>query len=340
MLQRAASGPPLALQRSVTRLLPLVTSAVLATYMPFCTPRIHSTMPQAEVQKHMNELWDSPDDVASRDLEYGPWGKEHAPNADATFTFAHLKTNGISPGMTIKDPEGREWSVKQSPDEGKVEVTLSRVLSALGYHQPPVYHLETFSMMDEHGLRTMPGGRFRPKLKELDEVGEWSWQQNPFVGTKPYEGLLVILMVFNSSDLKNSNNSLYEFKPKGADAELAASGAKKEQWYVVRDLGAALGETARLTPKENKPDIFAREKFISSVHDGFVEFSYHGWHQELFLNRITPADVRWGCELLSKLTDRQWDEAFHAGGYDPAIAARFIETLKKRIAQGLQVEGA
>jgi len=186
-------------------------------------------------------------------------------------------------------------------------------------------------MKDEHGLRTMPGGRFRPKLKELDELGDWSWQENPFVGTKPYQGLLVVLMVFNSSDLKNSNNSLYEFKPKDGP---------HERWYVVRDIGTALGETARLTPKRNDPDIFAREKFISSVHDGFVEFSYHGWHQELFNNRMTPADVRWGCELLSKLTDRQWDDAFRAGGYDPATAARFIGSLKKRIAQGLQLEGA
>ena len=145
-------------------------------------------------------------------------------------------------------------------------------------------------------------------------------------------------MVFESSDLKNSNNSLYEFKPKGSDAALSASGEKKERWYVVRDIGTALGETARLTPRRNDPALFAREKFISSVHDGFVEFSYHGWHQELFFNRITPSDVRWGCELLSKLTDKQWDDAFRAGGYEPAAASRFIDTLKKRIAQGLQLE--
>ena len=77
----------------------------------------------------------------------------------------------------------------------------------------------------------------------------------------------------------------------------------------MRDIGTALGETARLTPKRNDPDLFAREKFISRVPDGFVEFSYHGWHQELFRNRVTPADVRWGCELLSELTDKQWDDA-------------------------------
>jgi hypothetical protein len=315
----------------MTRLLPVVTSAVFATYMPFCTPPVRSTMQPDAAQKHMAELWQPPDDLASRDMIYGPWGAEYAPNPDATYTFDHLKTNGISPGMTVKDPEGREWSVKQSPTEGRVEVTLSRVLSAVGYHQPPVYHVETFHMRDEHGLRTMPGGRFRPKLKELEELGDWSWQQNPFVGTKPYQGLLVILMVFNSSDLKNSNNSLYEYKPKDG---------RHERWYVVRDIGTALGETARLTPKRNDPDLFASAHFIKKVRDGFVEFGYDGWHQELFSDRITPADVRWGCELLSKLTDKQWDDAFVAGGYDPATASQFIDTLKKRIAQGLQLEAA
>src|SRR5258708_5915333 len=193
-------GKWLAQPSAMTRLLPILTSAVFATYTPFCVQRIHSTMAPADAQQHMTELWQAPDDVASQDLEFGPWGQEHAPKADATFTFDHLKTKGVSPGMTVKDPEGHEWSVKQSPDEGKVEGTLSRVLSALGYHQPPVYYLQTFSMPDEHTVRTMPGGRFRPKLKELEDLGEWSWQQNPFVGTKPYEGLFVILMGFEGSD--------------------------------------------------------------------------------------------------------------------------------------------
>src|SRR5262245_33593590 len=211
----------------MTRVMPmLLTWIVVATYMPFCSPRIHSTTSPEDAERHMSELWQEPGDVASLDLLYGPWGKARAPRPDETFVFKHLKSTGVSPGMTVKDDEDREWSVKQNPDEGRVEVTLSRVLSAIGYRQPPVYHLETFSMKDEHGLRTMPGGRFRPKLKELDDLGEWSWQENPFVGTKPYQGLLVILMVFNSSDLKNSNNTLYEYKDHG----------RHERWYVVRDL--------------------------------------------------------------------------------------------------------
>jgi hypothetical protein len=45
--------------------------------------------------------------------------------------------------LTVRDPQGREWHVKQPPHteqsaEGPVEIVLSRVLSAVGCHQPPV----------------------------------------------------------------------------------------------------------------------------------------------------------------------------------------------------------
>jgi len=153
-------------------------------------------------------------------------------------------------------------------------------------------------------------------------------QQNPFVGTKPYQALLVILMMFDSTDLKNSNNSLYEYKPKGGDPQ---------RWYAVRDLGSALGETARLDPKRNDPDIFERHKFVSAVRDHIVEFSYHGWHQELYKDRITPEEVQWAADLVGRVTDKQWSEAFDAAGYDPATAARFITAVKARIDEGRHV---
>jgi len=44
----------------------------------------------------------------------------------------------------------------------------------------------------------------------------------------------VTLLLFNSFDLKNSNKSLYDVR---------RSDNRIERWYVVRDLGAALGKT-------------------------------------------------------------------------------------------------
>jgi hypothetical protein len=87
-------------------------------------------------------------------------------------------------------------------------VTLSRVLSAVGYYQPPIYFLPRLSITDANGTHVEPGGRFRLTDKSIKNTGDWSWQQNPFVGTRPYQGLLVILVMFNSWDLKNDNNSV------------------------------------------------------------------------------------------------------------------------------------
>ena len=277
----------------------------------------------------MAEFWQRPADLASRDLFGGPWGGEQAPDPDAVYTFVQRKQQGTNPGVTVKDPLGREWHVKQPPHndqgaEGPIEVTLSRVLSAAGYHQPPVYFLSRLSIKDATGTHVEPGGRFRLTEKSIKNTGTWSWQQNPFVGTRPYQGLLVILTMFNSSDIKNENNALYAVKKHGEEVG---------QWYVVRDLGTALGETGRLAPQRGDPGIFEREPFITGVKDGFVQFNYRGWHQEL-LKQISPGDVAWASELLGRLSDRQWSDAFRAGGYTPALADRFIRRLRQKIAEG------
>jgi hypothetical protein len=305
---------------------------LLALYYPFCTAKVQPTMPSPEAP--VAELWQRPGDLASRDLFDGPWGGERAPDASATYTFVARKQQGTNPGVTVRDPGGREWHVKQPPHndqgaEGPIEVMLSRVLSSVGYHQPPVYFLPAFSMKDDKGVHMEPGGRFRLTEKSFDHIGEWSWQQNPFVGMRPYQGLLVILMMFNSSDIKNENNALYEIRNHGEGVA---------RWYVVRDLGTALGETDRLAPQRGDPDIFEREPFITGVKDGSVQFNYHGWHQEL-LKRISPDDVAWASELLGQLSARQWSDAFRAGGYPPALADRFIGRLRQKIAEGCRVGG-
>jgi hypothetical protein len=130
--------------------------------------------------------------------------------------------------------------------------------------------------------------------------------------------------MFGSSDLKNENNALYEVKHPTDDVA---------RWYVVRDLGTALGETGRLAPRRGDPDLFEREPFITGVKDGFVQFNYHGWHRELF-ERISPADVAWASEWLGQLNDQQWSDAFRAGGHAPAVAGRFIGRLRHKIAEG------
>jgi hypothetical protein len=282
----------------------------------------------------MSAWWQSPDNLHAADLFNGPWGPQHAPNPRAEYTFVRPKSGGFNPGVVVRDPQGREWHVKQPSgrhgDEGPSEVVVSRVLSALGYHQPPVYYLPSFTMRDKSGVHTERGGRFRLHLPSLVDQGEWSWQQNPFVGQRAYQGLLVILLMFNSSDLKNSNNTLYEYTP--------PSGGSPRHWYVVRDLGLALGKTGRVSPQRNNFDIFANTQFILGEKRGFIEFDYHGLHRELVTGRITREDVRWAATLIGGLSERQWQDAFRAGGYAPDLAARFISVLRQRIGQAQRVD--
>lgn len=308
-----------------------VASTIFAVYIPMCAPHVRPTAQPMEAP--IEQLWEKPVDLGERDLYYGPWGPERAPDPHATYTFVAKKQHGTNPGVMVTDPQGREWHVKQAPHnhqgaEGPVEVVLSRLLSAVGYHQPPVYFVPSFTVSDASGLHQEPGGRFRLKVKSLTKRGGWSWQQNPFVGTKPYQGLLVILTMLDSSDLKNVNNTLYEVHTRADEQRM---------WYVVRDLGTALGETGRFTPRRGDPDLFEQYPFIKSVDDGFVAFHYHGWHQELLRHRITPEEVHWASDLLAGLSYGQWCDAFRAGGYEPAVAERFIRRILAKVAEGERV---
>ena len=279
----------------------------------------------------MSSLWE-PTDIDRADLLFGPWGGSCAPDPAATYTFLRPKKGGVNPGVVVRDERGRVWHVKQAPRngqgaEGPVEVVLSRVLSAVGYHQPPVYFLPSFTLSDKSGTRVVPGGRFRLEEPSLTAQDSWAWRQNPFVGTRPYEGLLAILLVFNSWDLKDSNNTIYEVR----------RGDQVARWYVVRDLGAALGESGRLAPKRNNIERFERQRFITGVTDGFVDFTYHGWQPQLVRHAIRVEDVQWAAGLLAGLTDRQWRDAFRAGGYPDELGARFLLKIKANIAQAQQL---
>jgi hypothetical protein len=134
----------------------------------------------------------------------------------------------------------------------------------------------------------------------------------------------VILMMFNSTDLKNSNNTLYERKV----------GGRVERWYVVRDIGAALGDTDRFAPRKGHVETFERHPFILGVNSGYVDFAYKSWYQKLVRDRITPDDVAWASNLLARLSNQQWRDAFRAGGYEPAVANRFIQKLREKVDQG------
>jgi len=283
------------------------------------------------------ELWQEPGDPARRNLYDGPGGNELRPR-ETTFTFVARDAGGWSPGFDVRDSDGLEWSVKLGP-EAQSEVVASRILWAIGFHQPPTYYLEQWTLTGaESGPQ--PAARFRPSLSGQKVAGDWSWYENPFVGTRPFGGLVVANLILNSWDWKTSNNKVYELSE-------PRDGVRR--WFVVRDLGASLGKTTYPTllkwfrlrgfGQGTRNDLagFEEQGFISGVDDqSQPEFDYRGIYRDV-LGLVTLADVEWACGLLRRLSDEQWNEAFRAGGYNPEETRRYVAKIKAKIAQGLDV---
>ena len=272
------------------------------------------------------ELWVEPADLESRDLFYGPGRSQHVPNPTDRYEFLNIKPSGVNPGYDVKDSRGQEWSVKQGV-EARTEVVISRVVWAIGYYQPDVYYLPQWTLVRE-GKETAEGqARFRLEPPHQKKVAEWSWRKNPFLGTRELSGLFVLMVLFNNWDLKTAQNAVYEVKENGDSART---------WYMVRDLGPALGRSAWLGFGSKDDSVgFARERFVVRVEGNRVRFGFQGgWMEPQLHTTVTPAQLRWVCGLLARLSQKQWLDAFRAGGYSEAEAQPFIRSLKQRIDEG------
>jgi hypothetical protein len=313
------------------RSLPLLMATLLlamgcSLIRPSRTPK--PALPEGAPPPEISQLWSEPTDLARRDLLYGPGGEALLPAPGSKFTFLAKDTTGFSPGWDVRDLPGMKWDVKLGP-EAQSEVVASRVTWALGYHQPPTYYVEQWTLVGGDAPGPQPPGRFRPELPGWHKKGTWSWGRNPFVDTQPYRGLVVLMHVLNNWDLLDSNTALYE-------VDTPVSGARS--LYVVQDLGAALGKARSLPGKatRNEIDDFEAQGFIKGVDkDGYVRFDDTRWHHEPLYERLRPADVRWTCERLGRLTPQQWQAAFRAARYEQAVADRFIGKIQEKVQLGL-----
>ena len=234
--------------------------------------------------------------------------------------------SGFSASYDVTGPDGLEWSAKIGP-EAQTEVVVSRILWGLGYHQPPIYYLPSWTVDLGHGeTKRESEARFRPKLPHLKHLSEyWHWSDNQFLGAREFRGLLVAMLMLNSTDLKDDNNSIYELSQPWDGAT---------RWFLARDVGAALGETGKLYPRRNWLEGFEKHAFLTDVSEQHVRFDYDGRHREL-LTMLAPDDIRWAAGRMGRLTDQQWRDAFRAGNYNDADAGRYIARIKEKIADGL-----
>jgi hypothetical protein len=269
-------------------------------------------------------LWAPPPDLGSRDLFLGPGGAEHVPPGD-TFRFVSEDTEGHSGGYEVTDAAGRRWDVKVG-EEAQAELAASRLLWAIGFHQPVTHHVTKWRMSggptDEP-----PPGRFRLESDHATE-GDWPWRKNPFSGTRELRGLLVANILLDNWDLDVGQNRVYVME-EGAPAP--------RRRYVVQDLGAALGKPRFRSGSRNDVDGFERTRFITGVTRNHVRFAFH-WRHYRLRSQVQVEDVVWVCRLLAGLSERQLDDAFRAAGYEEDVRRRFVRKIQEKIREGLALE--
>lgn len=298
----------------------LIVAAVVAAALTAT-----GTAPKVPQIAGLDELWQDPFDLEDRDLRWGSGGQALAPSPDVFHIFTAIDVTGFSAGYDVVDPQGRAWDVKIGA-EAQPEVVASRLLWAVGYRQPIVYFMPDWKM--KNGPVPQPvGGRFRLESDHAD-AGDWSWQDNPFQGTRQLRGLVVANLLINNWDLKTTNNTILIMSP--------AQGAPR--WFVVQDVGASLGKTAWPLGSRNSVEDFESQAFVVGARDGHVQFDYRARHREL-LEDITAADVVWISQLFARLTDRQWTDAFKAAAMPDEISQRYIRKLKSKIQEGLALRG-
>jgi hypothetical protein len=86
----------------------------------------------------------------------------------------------------------------------------------------------------------------------------------------------------------------------------------------------------------NDIDGFESQRLIRNIEGDRVEFDYRGIHGSL-VKTLTRRDVVWTCELMSRLSDTQWQDAFRAAGYPDDQTRRYVAKIKAKINEGLEL---
>lgn len=296
-------------------------------------------------------LWSEPVDISTRDLFYGPGGRDDQPGGKVTFLEEDL--DGSNPKFVVRDENGVKWKVKLGL-EARPETVASRLVWAAGYFANEDYFVPELQVdrLPRHLHRgqnfVSSGGivrnaRLKRYLKDEKKIGSWEWDEGPFSGTRELNGLRLLMGVINNWDLKDENNSVYqEETPDG----------KPRRIYMVSDLGASFGTPNLTWPlKKTRGNLaqYRHSKFLTAIRDDSVDVrnpgraSWFFWfeHPEYRLRlRLTPLrrnipinDARWLGQVLARLSPAQIRDAFRAAGYSPDEVEGFAKVVEDRIGE-------
>jgi hypothetical protein len=265
-------------------------------------------------------LWREPVDIASRNLYWGPGGQAMKPDL-RKLTFIKEEKGGWSIKYRVRDAAGREWVAKVGK-EAQSETAATRLMWAVGY-QTEITYLAPRVYIPTKGEFT--NVRFEARPKQIKRLDEWEWDNNPFVGTREFQGLKVMMILLNNWDIKDDNNKVLAVRNESTGGN--------ELRYIISDLGATFGKTGSfITRSRNKPEDFVEAEFIDELKGSYVDFHYSGKRKGVFRD-ITIGQARWMGRWLSRLSNQQIRDAFRAANYSPEDVKMLAEGVRARITE-------
>jgi hypothetical protein len=277
-------------------------------------------------------FWQEPTDIASRNLLVGPGGEEQKPDLKQVI-WEETMPGGYSVKWRVRDASGRHWVAKLG-NEAQPETVATRLVWAAGYpveinylvpcvqitNAPKPPSNKSVKRCEGKGFANV---RFEARPEGYKRLDAWSWDRNPFAGTKEFAGFVVLMALLNNWDLKDENNKVIYVPGEG--------GGPGELRYVVSDLGATFGKTGGgITHSRNEPEKYIKTGFVDKVEGGRVKFDYHGKNGGLF-DHITVEQAKWIGDILAQLSEEQVKDAFRAANYSPADVEGLAQEVMGRI---------
>ena len=311
----------------------LLSSAALAGQ----APRLYSAVPAVRQGKAV--IWHDPGAVEKRDFQYCSGGRSLVPRSP--FAFLKEDTGGSSSKVRVRDRTGREWAVKFG-EEASPDNFASCLAWAVGYYVEPTYYVAEGVIHGAHHLKRAKhsidqdghfiGGRFqlRSKHPQFLKHVDWSWTDNPFLGTHQLNGLKVMMMLTSNWDDKDIRDA----EDRGSNTAIYHIG--RQYVFFVDDWGGAMGAWGHVysRSKWNVGDYTGQTKeFVRGVDHGEIQWSYHGQHTTEMTRGITVSDIRWLLRYLGRITDRQLETGLRTSGATPEQISTYTHAIRQRIQQ-------
>jgi hypothetical protein len=296
---------------------------ILTQFVMVVSPLLVSAGPRQDEKKPainsgVPTLWHEPVDLTSRDLYLGPGGEAMQPDL-SNITFIEEDKTGTHKKYRVKDGSGREWVVKLG-QEAQSETAAVRLLWAVGYVTEINYLVPHVTIPSRGDFDNV---RFEARPEGVKRVDEWQWARNPFIGTREFQGLKVMMLLFNNWDIKDSNNRVMLVPGQNNKPD--------EAEYIISDLGATFGKAnGSISRSRNKPNDYSKSEFVENVKHSIVSFKYGGKKQSVF-DDITVGQAKWIGGLLSNLSDKQIQDAFRAANYSPGDVQLLSITFRNRV---------